>query len=386
MIVLFYTATAYLDISLEIINILKSRVELHVLIEITEGSKKHNIINIDKLPETEIFVPANVLISNEAYKNFSPYFDEAASVNFVVHARKNVLSSLTVLNRMRQFVNTLNPDVFHLEAMMVRSLGLIPAILRCKKLLISIHDPLPHSGEKDWKIGITKLLLYNLPIKKGFFFYSKFARDLFDKHSNQRKEKRHVVIMGSYSYFSRLLNTKSEARKYILLFGRLSPYKGIESLLKAMTEVWKVYPNETLVIAGKSYKNYVPELNLVDQTLGKINMMNYYISNDTLAGLIDESKFVVCPYTDATQSGVLMTAFALNKPVIATNTGAFPEYINDGVDGLIVPVNDAAALSKAIIKALHDNYFTLLEQNIALKNKHNSWEQNIPLFLNAYSS
>jgi hypothetical protein len=45
-----------MDVSLEIINVLKSMVELHVLIELTQGSKNENIINIETLPEEKVFV------------------------------------------------------------------------------------------------------------------------------------------------------------------------------------------------------------------------------------------------------------------------------------------------------------------------------------------
>lgn len=42
------------------------------------------------------------------------------------------------------------------------------------------------------------------------------------------------------------------------------------------------------------------------------------------------AKFVVCPYTDGTQSGVINTCFTLCKPIVATNVGAFSESVIDG--------------------------------------------------------
>lgn len=382
--VIFYTATTFLDISLEIINILKKSVELHVLIEITANSKKRNIVSVENLPDDKLFLPPAEIMTAADYKNFAPYFDGAASVNFVVHSKKNLRSSLAASFGVWRFVKNIQPDVFHLEAMLVRSLGLIPAVFASRKLLITIHDPLPHSGEKDWKLSLTKFLFFHLPIRKGFFFYSTFAKQMFEEHYRLPRGEKYVIVMGAYSYFRKIQQTKSHQRNHILFFGRLSPYKGIDTLLKAMTEVFKIHPQVKLVIAGKSYKNYTPDQRLIEPNKEQIRIINEYIPNDALVSLISEAKFIVCPYTDATQSGVLMTAFALDKPVIASDTGALPEYIDHGVDGLIVPVNDPATLAKSILRALQDNYFSLLEQNISNRNKHNKWEENIPVILNAY--
>ena len=59
---------------------------------------------------------------------------------------------------------------------------------------------------------------------------------------------------------------------------------------------------------------------------------------DELSALIQESSFVVCPYKDATQSGVVMSAYALKKPVIATRVGGLVEMVEDKKTGLLVSI------------------------------------------------
>ena len=59
---------------------------------------------------------------------------------------------------------------------------------------------------------------------------------------------------------------------------------------------------------------------------------------------------MVCPYTDATQSGVIMSAFAFNKPVIATNVGGLPEMVKHGHYGLIIEARDEQSLTDAIVE------------------------------------
>jgi len=152
-----------------------------------------------------------------------------------------------------------------------------------------------------------------------------------------------------------------EFKSDILFFGRISAYKGIEYLIEAFRIVKKNYPNLKLIIAG-SGKLYF-ESNLADND-SSVKVINRYITNEELASLISQTRIIVCPYTDATQSGVAMTAFAFNKPVIATDTGGFPDIIIPGKTGFLVPVRDAENLANAIIKILQNPF---LEKELSEK-------------------
>jgi glycosyltransferase involved in cell wall biosynthesis len=102
-------------------------------------------------------------------------------------------------------------------------------------------------------------------------------------------------------------------------------------------------------------------------------------------GLIKEAKLIVCPYIDATQSGVLMTAFALHKPVIASSVGAFAEHIKNDVNGLLVKPSNSNELAKSIIYALQNNHYLHLEQNLLNDNQANQWHKNSLLLMEAYN-
>jgi len=63
---------------------------------------------------------------------------------------------------------------------------------------------------------------------------------------------------------------------------------------------------------------------------------------------VRDAAVVVCPYRDASQSGVVLSAYAFQVPVVATTAGGLPEYVFPGKTGLLVPPGDASALVVAI--------------------------------------
>jgi glycosyltransferase involved in cell wall biosynthesis len=383
--VLYYTSTAFMDVSVEIIKVVKSLVELHVLIELTPGSKNENIINIDTLPQDQVFVPVQQLLKPQDYALMQPYFDGVASINFIVHNKKSLTTSLGTSVKAFQYIRKIGPDIFHLEALQIRSVGLLPSLLLVKKLLIAVHDPVPHSGETSWKINLTRSSFHRFPVRKGYILYSAFAKKQFDLHHPQLKSPRYVLQLQPYTYYRNYLPQGRQERKHILFFGRLSPYKGIDILLQAAPQIFKQYPNELLVIAGKSFEGYVPDPEVVAKYPHNIRVINRYISNEELVLLISEAKFVVCPYKDATQSGVLMTAYALQTPVIATNVGAFPETIEHNRSGMLVPVGNAEKLAEAMLKALDGAFYKEMEAYLAQTQETSSWTTaNKAALLQAY--
>ena len=78
------------------------------------------------------------------------------------------------------------------------------------------------------------------------------------------------------------------------------------------------------------------------------------LSNGELTALVEDSRFVVLPYEDATQSGVVLTAYALGRPVVVSRVGGLSEYVSSGATGLIVPPHNAERLAEAIVELVRD--------------------------------
>ena len=178
--------------------------------------------------------------------------------------------------------------------------------------------------------------------------------------------------------------------KTILFFGRLSPYKGLEVLYEAAPLVAAQVPSVRFVIAGAPVYGYQPPAPPALSNGGKIEILENYISNTQLAQLFQQASLVVCPYTDATQSAVVLTAYAFYKPVIASRVGGLPEYIDDGKTGVLTPPGSPAALAQALIDTLdrlskEPNLRQVFAQNITHKCQTDlSWETVAQQTVRAY--
>jgi len=67
------------------------------------------------------------------------------------------------------------------------------------------------------------------------------------------------------------------------------------------------------------------------------------------------ASVIVCPYLDASQSGVVLTAYAFERPVVASEVGGLGDYVIPDHTGLLVGPGDAPALARALTEILTDH-------------------------------
>lgn len=246
-----------------------------------------------------------------------------------------------------------------------------------KKLVLTVHDPLPHSSSNGLKYRFARKLA--MSAVNNFVIFNKVQRKDFEKTYHLQNKNILVSKFGTFSWLKLLDKNKTDSLEnnnpYILFAGKISRYKGIDYLLQAMVEVHKQYPDVRLIVAGGGTFHFdISEW----QQMPYIEFRNRFIPDKELIDLIKGSLFMVCPYTDATQSGVVMSAFTFNKPVIATNVGGLPEMIESGQQGLIVRERDVKALKIGICNLL-DNPMLLktfssnIERDYSMGEK--SWDK-----------
>ena len=142
-----------------------------------------------------------------------------------------------------------------------------------------------------------------------------------------------------------------ETAPVALLFGTLTKYKGVRWLLTALAAV-AAHKRPFLVIAGfPAADASLAAWQAEARQLGIERWVRWhteYIPWTEVAWYFRLAAFVVLPYYHASQSGVAHLALSFARPIVASNVGALPEAVAHGVNGLIVPVGDVAALAQAI--------------------------------------
>lgn len=216
--------------------------------------------------------------------------------------------------------------------------------------ITTFHDPFPHTGEA--KRNYKNRYACTIKGSDGYVLLNENQKQEFC--DTYHVDPANVLInrLGIYDNIQTFVRPDSKLLpKNVLFFGRISPYKGVEYLCEAMKLVHKEIPDATLTIAGggRMYFDIEPY-----KKLGYIEVRNHYVDMVELSDLLSRCSISVCPYTDATQSGVIMTSFSLCKPVVASNVGGLGEMIDDGKSGLLVPPKDPKALAEAIVSLQSD--------------------------------
>ncbi len=95
---------------------------------------------------------------------------------------------------------------------------------------------------------------------------------------------------------------------YILFFGTVDKYKGVDLLVDAYCNL--TCKSLKLVIAGRGFDIETHNENII--------RINRFIEDEEVAYLFKKAKFIVYPYRSATMSGVLSLAYYFNKKVLAS--------------------------------------------------------------------
>ena len=255
----------------------------------------------------------------------------------------NSLKNISIEREEKKMIEAYNPDVIQYVGW--PSIYEIPILLRYgEKIIVTVHDPVPHEVSKKTKLNqIIRRFFYR---SIGFFILLNHKQlDDFLSFYKIEKDKVRFARLGTYDVLKAFGTKRKTNSRNILFFGRISPYKGVEYLLEAYYPLMDEYADSKLIVAGggRYHFDLSPYVNHA-----QIEFINEYLSPERLSTLIQEAEFVVCPYVSATQSGVVASAYAFNKPIIATKVGGLPEMIEDRKTGLLIEPKNVECLRSSI--------------------------------------
>ena len=129
------------------------------------------------------------------------------------------------------------------------------------------------------------------------------------------------------------------ANRYVLFFGLIRDYKGLDLLLDAWAQLRRAGRTEgrRLIVAGEFYTAREPYLNrIADNGLqDEVLLHDRFIPDDDVKYYFSAADFVVQPYKTATQSGVTQIAYQFCVPMVVTKVGGLAEIVPDGRVGYV---------------------------------------------------
>jgi len=258
------------------------------------------------------------------------------------------------------------------------ALGTICRIVRQNKktkIIVICHNIKPHEP----RFGDTALAKYFLKKCHGFIAMSKSTLDDLELYTNNTNKA--FIPHPIYDTFGTAVS-KAEARaqlglksdgKYLLFFGVVRKYKGLDLLLKAMGEN-KMPKDIKLVIAGEFYEDPKIYQELIDvyDLKDRVIIKNEFITSSDVKYYFCASDLVTQTYHTATQSGVSQIAYHFEIPMLVTNVGGLAEIVPHNKVGYVTECDPTDIAAHIYDYYTHHREAEFIE-NIKVEKKRFTW-------------
>lgn len=271
------------------------------------------------------------------------YTNEPAPADLTI---RRVLNSCNPINWLRvgHAVRKAAPDMLiccYWMSFFAPAFGLVSRIARRNKhtrCIALVHNMIPHEPNILDKLFAP----YFVASQDGFVALSESVVGDIEKVESQTSRVKRPKTFSPhpiYDHYGERMS-KNEACKalnlpadknYMLFFGLVRAYKGLDLLLGAFGCVKDQLPNLQLIIAGEFYEDeakyraQIAQLGLADRVI----IRNEFIPDGDLRKYFGAADLIVQPYKTATQSGVTQVAFHFEKPMLVTNVGGLGEIVHD---------------------------------------------------------
>ncbi|HAW80697.1 MAG TPA: glycosyl transferase, partial [Balneola sp.] len=241
------------------------------------------------------------------------YVDEKDEVEKIPTERVlNAMNPATYLTTVKK-IKSFNPDVLiigYWMPYMAPSLGYVAGKMQkhCKVISI-VHNAVPH--EK----GMMDRSLSNYFFKRNkhcIALSEAVKKDIVDSYPKVNVK---VLHHPTYNHFGELIERQEALKflkldskvKYLLFFGLIRDYKGLDSLLETMPLIDK---DIHLIIAGEVYGDFQKYQEIIDkhQLNDRVHLHLKYIPDSEVKYYFSIAEAVVLPYKSATQSGIIAVA------------------------------------------------------------------------------
>ena len=163
-------------------------------------------------------------------------------------------------------------------------------------------------------------------------------------------------------------------QRYMLFFGLIRDYKGLDLMLKAYADSRFRKMNVKLIVAGEFYSGSEKYFEL-EKELGLEGMVVWksdFVPDSEVRYYFGAADIIVQPYKSATQSGVTQIAYHFEKPMLVTDVGGLAEIVPDGKVGYVVKP-EPEEIAGALVDFFENNRQDQFNEGILSEKKQYAW-------------
>lgn len=313
------------------------------------------------------------------------YSESPAPIDIHIEASINSINPFNWIKVGRK-IRKQNPDIVIVKfwmPFMAPCFGKIARIIKKKrstKIISIIDNIIPH----EKRAGDRMLSNYFVKAVDGFVAMSKSVLD--DLETFDKLKPKVFCPHPLYDNFGEVIPKEiakqklglDASKKYILFFGFIRDYKGLDLLLEAFAKCTEKDKSLRLLVAGEFYTDSKQYFEIIKKHHLEelVHMHNDFIPDEKVVDYFCAADIVVQPYKDATQSGVTQIAYHFNKPMIVTDVGGLAEIVPNGKVGFVVsPV--VTEIADAMLNFFQNQKEEEFSSNAAIEKAKYSWDKMV---------
>lgn len=286
-------------------------------------------------------------------------------------------------------VRSFAPLVIHVQEDSKDVLACALAFLPRVPLILTMHDPKPHSGADSRTRNRSRHGIYIDQLRRRADAVIVHGEQLVSDARDSVPSRQIPVFAiphGPLGISFSLPPDSGQDRMRCLFFGRIEAYKGLRHFIAVIQLLNQRGIRAFGVVAGRGsdLENYRDVLG----DTSKFEVIEKFLSPEEVVQQFSQARVVVMPYDNATQSGVAAYALGLGRAVVAFDVGALREMVCDGKTGRLVPHGNLPALADAIEEIIENQEVAESMQSNALLLGHTdfSWRAIAGMTLTAYAT
>lgn len=302
------------------------------------------------------------------------------------------LSSINPISwwRTANYINAQQPDLVitrYWIPFMGPCLGTVIRLLNKKiKVICLLDNVIPH----EKRIGDSLFTSYFVkPIQKYVAMSQSVMDDLYSFKKTASCALNPHPVFDNFGEKLDQAAAKSELNldannDYVLFFGFIRRYKGLDLAIRAFAEWKERLPNKKLLIAGEFYgdaefyTSIAEELGIKDDIIWHTD----FIPDSRVKYYFSACDIVLQPYYSATQSGVTQIAYQFEVPMIVTKVGGLPELVEHGKTGYLVE-QDPTDIANHLVQ-FYEKGRAAFDEDMKRAKEQFSWKNLVNNFVKLY--